>query len=403
VSAKAELEVRYISRSKPELANALAKNPKTWLKEVNAAIDVETQEFQAQRGRLKPSHWARNLRAVATGIADGVWDWRKALSRPTWAKLREAGEVSRDTVRRALNWLRAKGLLSVVATGQSAANSRGQGNLAAVYALWSTGANHNPEQSAKTNAPPTSSETRSKPTRARGQYQKNDALRATEVVQADLPPSENTWDDPNPGFGLAGSVADGGSPAKSLRSLAQAGFKAANAAAQEQRWGPLAGRRKAKHDRIRRAWELRELLPVLRATTLRAIAAEIRLFVDAGWTNEDIIHAIDRVPSGQRWPHSADWLIGRPNLWLRYRLKSWISDDARNPVLESVSQAKQRRQAEQWQEQLRRRRAEEARELARKETLANHADRYGNGVSFIEAARLRAKMSGPVRASDVAS
>ena len=307
----AETSIRVIGASMPDDAAGLAKRPTQWLAEVEAAL----AGFQI-RGRELRADFRLTVVRIARGLASSVQNWRRAVARPTWDHLAMMCGRDRRTVARALKWLRERGLLSVVATGRSAAYSKSEGGDAAVYALWTRGDNAN-FAGKEINVTPTPPKGEYKPTCAREER---------------CYPTESLRD--------ADSLGE--SPASRLARLRRKVFAGASLAANAglvQAFEPLGEKKAKKMERLERAEQLQRLVPALRAASVPSIAAELRQYIEAGWTDGDIRHAIDWQQSGVRWPHSADWLIARPDLWLKYRLKDWIGD---NGPVESVSQSKAR-------------------------------------------------------------
>lgn len=74
--------------------------------------------------------------------------------------------------------------------------------------------------------------------------------------------------------------------------------------------------------------ELQRRLPVLRQISTRDVRSCLREFFLAGWTVQDIEHALDWRPDGTRWPHDGADGIGpyRVRGWLAHRLKPWTTD-----------------------------------------------------------------------------
>jgi hypothetical protein len=128
--------------------------------------------------------------------------------------------------------------------------------------------------------------------------------------------------------------------------------------------------------------ELRKIIPYrsspIQQVSLRHLMSILRPFADAGWTANDVVHALDWTPDlpnseGRAWTYTAP--ARSPGGWLRYRLNFWL-DDLGNP----------------WpsRSQIARRRTEESREFRRQQQRLRAA---------FEAERIHAER---VRASRVA-
>lgn len=127
--------------------------------------------------------------------------------------------------------------------------------------------------------------------------------------------------------------------------------------------------------RLSAAAELQRRLPVLRQISTRDLRACLREFFLAGWTVQDVHHALDWTPDGTRWPHDGAHGITPSTVpghrraagvrgWLRYRLAPWTTEGTPR---RSFSQ----RAAAQRTEQI-------ARQQAERESAAAERARYAS-------------------------
>lgn len=74
--------------------------------------------------------------------------------------------------------------------------------------------------------------------------------------------------------------------------------------------------------------ELQRRLPVLRQISTADVRSCLREFWLAGWTVQDLHHALDWRPDGTRWPHDGANGIGPTGVrgWIAYRLAPWTSE-----------------------------------------------------------------------------
>ncbi|NYI40357.1 hypothetical protein [Demequina lutea] len=102
-------------------------------------------------------------------------------------------------------------------------------------------------------------------------------------------------------------------------------------------------RRRAREVRCEFAAALRHRAPDLRrcpSASIRSIAATIKVFVDAGWSVDDLVHALDHTPTSRRSTAlTAD--IGQPVRWMTWALRAWLDPDGA-----PVASRAQRRTAE---------------------------------------------------------
>lgn len=96
-------------------------------------------------------------------------------------------------------------------------------------------------------------------------------------------------------------------------------------------------RRRARHKRYDLAQAICAKVPGLQTTqsAYRAVAAELREFVDAGWSIDDVLWAIHHTPERPR-PSLGQAAIRHPGRWIAWVLSEWR--DASNSVIASRTQ-----------------------------------------------------------------
>lgn len=276
------------------------------------------------------------LLAVATML---MWhaDWESLTTRPTWNRLIDhcqttTGRGSRSSVARALATLIDMHLIARVAHGRRAEFAPGTGqkpNDAAVYVLLIPSGMRIVDR----NDTPTELQLGSSlPVRAREATDNHQAepLRGTPTdVAAQAPPPRQTRTDPHAEL-WPGSATTGTNGA-----------------------------------RLMAAAELQRRLPVMRQISTRDVRACLKEFFLAGWTVQDIHHALDWKPDGTRWPHDGANGIGPTSVrgWIAHRLAPWTSDGTPRRSFGQQAQA-------QRAEELARQQAEREREAARRATYS---------------------------------
>ena len=198
-------------------------------------------------------------------------------SAPTWAWLVEASGVSRRTVARALCELVQAGFLVVVETGSTEltrpSHSPVEGNRAAVYGF---------------RVPEVPRRGTGTPMRLREARRSGTPLRSSTYGGTQTPYSR-TKRPPEPASG-------GGT------------------------WPSHQGARTGR-ERLLLARTLRTRAWALRRTSDRALRAALRPELEAGWSVQDVLWALDHEPDGRvRW-HTQD--VRCPVGWLRARLRPW--------------------------------------------------------------------------------
>ena len=240
--------------------------------------------------------------AVADVLAYSA-DWASMTTRPTWAVLCARTGRSRATVARALALLRGASLLGVVATGRSAVYvpmALGNQAEAAVYVLAVASPLSLVAGAVDEDETPTGVAGSSDPPGARASQTKSEA-------------------EP-----LRGQIIDAASRPTLPRLHRNDPVWSGTATAQR------------KDERQAAAGELQRRLPPLRRTSTAWIAAATREFMLAGWTVNDLHHALDHRPDGSRWPHDGATGVQQIGRWLTFRLAVW--KDGHGTVLRSPSQ-----------------------------------------------------------------
>lgn len=288
-------------------------------------------------------HAYRNLTEVAVKLADWA-DWAQMTTRPTEQRIADDLDLSLSTVKRWIRWLRERGFLGVVEEGTTVRFRKGTrcglvddglGNRAAVWVLCTPAPEldkHDPPTDKTTTEPPSCTSRRGVqegPTHAR--ERRSSSRRRTRISTTD------------------GAAATPGTRKHALQ---------------------IAQRIHDDSTTLRRLspWYIRHLT---------------RIFVVAGWTAADVLHALDHMPEGTAWTYtwtSRDQIRNVP-AWVRFRLAAWLDEHGRPLPGKSqrLADAAARLRAEQeamraWFESMNARRAggpiELAPRLSRAEALA---------------------------------
>ncbi|NNH22875.1 hypothetical protein HLB09_07170 [Pseudokineococcus marinus] len=221
-------------------------------------------------------------------------DWTWATTRPTWDHLAQRTGRSRRTVARVLAWLRATGLLGLVATGRSAGAAAMAGDDGADAALYVLAVPH--ALRLLTSPSPASAAT--------GREDAQPAPTPTGVHEVGTP-SREAVSEGDPRAGARAKL----SPPTADRPLTA--------------WPP--SRRPAtRPEMAAAAATARTLCPPLRATTAPWVVALLREFWLAGWTLRDTLRALDERPDGTPWPHTTG--VRHVPGWVRHRLAAWVTD-----------------------------------------------------------------------------
>lgn len=303
------------------------------------------------------SNRRNNIRAVLD-VLIGCMDFQSMTSRPGWELIAEAAQVHRATVGRSIETLKGWGFLGVVATGRTAAHAAADKdgvfmNEAAVYVLCV------PSLMAvvDTTPAPVLGDEFATPPAVCGTPPFEVKTTHTRTREKNIQMETATPPQQNPFSGVASSAP-----------TAQVPWRP------ESRW-PAHRTTSRKNERTRAAAEIHYRLFPLRCMNPADIAFVCKDFFETGYTVADIIHALDAMPDGTKWPHSgapATKNAGRMRGWMTNRLASW-----RLPTGEIVRSKDQRDEAE--REALRRQREADQRRVA--ERQAEHATRIRQGYS----------------------
>lgn len=258
-----------------------------------------------------------------------VADFASMTTRPSWSKLAQMLGVARRTVARYLQQLRSMGLLGVVASGRSAKYaSKGldgqRTNEAAVYVLC---------------IPKRLSGSKSVFATMFGSKQRG-------VDESGTPPSEA-------GLYLSNKEVNPYTRARKMGSRSKE-QKRLGVSVEQVRWNrhwvP-----QNRSQQLTAAWRLKQILAnVLGKMSDRDVASCVRWFFDAGWSVDDIHHALDHQPDGSPWPHSGAPETKDPRRlrgWLKYRLNAWL-DEAKRPVASLSQQKQQRHERQRYERQV---------------------------------------------------
>lgn len=236
-------------------------------------------------------HAYRNLTDVAAKLA-GWADWTTMTTRPTEQRIADDLDLALSTVKRWIRWLRERGLLGVVEEGTTVRFRRGTrcgldddglGNRAAVWVL------------------------------------------CVPAVEQDAPDmcTDKTTTEP-PSCTSRRGVQEGPTHAREERSSPrrQNRISTTNEAA------ATPGTRKHA---LQIAQNIHDESATLRRLSPWYIRHLTRVFVAAGWTAADVLHALDHQPDGAAWTYT--WTsrdqIRNVSGWVRFRLSAWLDEHGR--------------------------------------------------------------------------
>ena len=255
----------------------------------------------------------RTLEAVATTLM--LWaDWDSLTTRPTWARLiarcqQMTGRGSRATIARAIATLIQMRLIARVAHGRKGVYAPGDRatnpNEAAVYVLLVPG---------RAKAVPSATQVSGEGPGRRS------------VDQLETPPDQ----DVSEAHPVRARKAHPSEPLRGtpLHEAAQAPPTPESPQNRNDPLWPSSATTGTDGARLLAAAELQRRLPVLRQISTRDVRSCLREFFLAGWTVQDVHHALDWRPDGTRWPHDGAYGIGPTGVrgFLRYRLTPWTAD-----------------------------------------------------------------------------
>lgn len=285
-------------------------------------------EYVAARKDLKRNIWHfANALLQCPGFDPG-----SMTIMPTWKRLEERHSVKRRSIANYLNRLQEWGLLGVVASGRSAAfTPRATGrtdNEAAIYVLLEP-----------------------LPTKSRGKKCTPAPLRAV-----NNPPHATREDE---------TQTEAASPQSSPRRTASRRTVNDLLRTRTEAFWPGNATQEALERGERReaeflaAAECQHRAFPLRGISTAHVASILRPYLRAGWTVNDVLHAIDHLPTTNgRHHHDGATGVGNIGAWLKHRLAQWIAQDGtlhRSPGQQRAAEAAQIR-AERMAAQARRER-----------------------------------------------
>ncbi|NRQ31239.1 hypothetical protein HII36_05230 [Nonomuraea sp. NN258] len=240
-------------------------------------------------------HAYRNLTEVAARLAHAA-DWTTLTTRPTEQRIADDLDLALSTVKRWIRWLRERGFLGVVEEGTTNRYRRGNrcgltddgmGNRAAVWVL---------------------------------------CVPAPELDEHDAHTDKTTTEPPS--CTSRRGVQEGPTHAREERSTSR-------------RWNRISTTNEVTATPGTRKHERRQALQVAEkihdtSTTLRRLSPWYirhltRVFIAAGWTSADVLHALDHKPDGTAWTYtwtSRDQIRNVP-AWVRFRLSAWLDERGR--------------------------------------------------------------------------
>lgn len=309
---------RYLPRIDGRLSEFVTSQGH-WLKRVNKAIEASGKRADAQR----------NLKAVAWEVAIRA-GWIDHTARVSWDTTAAAAGVCRRTIGNELQWLRENGWLGHVEHGTTPKlrkrwqNERyGDQNRQPVYLLCEPlSASVTPQEPLADVHSPTG------PTGAQ-----NDGQQLSTGTTTCTPTFSFPWSSKKTPHTREGRLA----------------WCPRTKTERQQAAGQIQDRSGANWHTDRNRAKPTDVLVVspLRTISKAALAHLARDFWRAGWTVDDVLHAIDHRPDGTR--HTATSAVSDPAGWIRYRLNHWR--DADNDPVPSIRQrriaANDRRNADQ--------------------------------------------------------
>ncbi|MFD0478108.1 hypothetical protein ACFQ0B_65475 [Nonomuraea thailandensis] len=236
-------------------------------------------------------HAYRNLTEVAGKLADWA-DWTTLTTRPTEQRIADDLDLALSTVKRWIRWLRERGFLGVVEEGTTNRYRRGNqfgltedglGNRAAVWVLCTP---------------------------------------APELDEGDARTDKTTTEPPS--LTLPKRVKEGPTHAREERSSP----RRRNRISTTTETAATPGTRKHA---LQVAQKIHDASTTLRRLSPWYIRHLTRVFVAAGWTAADVLHALDHQPDGAAWTYtwtSRDQIRNVPG-WVRFRLSAWLNEHGR--------------------------------------------------------------------------
>ncbi|WP_204078307.1 hypothetical protein [Planotetraspora phitsanulokensis] len=268
-------------------------------------------------------HGYRNLMQVATALSNWA-DWTTLTTRPTEQRIAEEADLALSTVKRWVRWLRERGFLGTVEEGTTVRYRKGTrmgldddglGNRAAVWVLCVPSP------------------------------QVDDVAPVTDKTSSR---TDRTTTEP-PSVTLPERVTEGPTHARETRSSRR-----------KTRISPTSARPASpgtKRHALQTAEQIRDTSTTLRRLSPWYIRHLTRVFLVAGWTADDVLHALDHKPDGTAWTYTwqhVDDLRHIPG-WVKHRLAAWLDVDGRPVASKSqrldAAAAKVRSEQEAWRAQ----------------------------------------------------
>ncbi|MFD8529505.1 hypothetical protein ACFV0L_18995 [Streptosporangium canum] len=262
-------------------------------------------------------HAYRNLSEVAAKLADWA-DWTTMTTRPTEQRIADDLDLALSTVKRWIRWLRVRGFLGVVEEGTTVRFRKGTrrgldddglGNRAAVWVLCA-------------------------PT--------------PELDEHDARTDKTTTEPPS--CTSRRGVQEGPTHAREERSSS----RRRNRISTTDEAAATPGTRKHA---LQVAQKIHDESTTLRRLSPWYIRHLIRVFVAAGWSAADVLHALDHQQDGSAWTYtwqSRDEIRNVPG-WVRFRLAAWLDEHGQPVPSKSqrleVAAARLRAEQRAWREQ----------------------------------------------------
>ncbi|MFG3438417.1 hypothetical protein ACGF0J_14330 [Nonomuraea sp. NPDC047897] len=236
-------------------------------------------------------HAYRNLTEVAAKLADWA-DWATRTTRPTEQRIADDLGLALSTVKRWIRWLRERSFLGVVEAGTTVRFRRGNrcgldddglGNRAAVWVL---------------------------------------CVPAPELGGNDAHTDKTTTEPPS--CTSRRGVQEGPTHAGEERSPSRRTHRIATTAEAAATPGTR------KHA-LQIAQKIHDTSTTLRPLSPWYIRHLTRSFVAAGWSANDVLHALDHQPDGTAWTYtwtSRHQIRNVPG-WVRFRLSAWLDEHGR--------------------------------------------------------------------------
>lgn len=233
-----------------------------------------------------------NLAEITAKLADWA-DWTTMTTRPTEQRIADDLDLSMSTVKRWIRWLRERGFLGVVEEGTTNRYRRGNrcgltddglGNRAAVWVI---------------------------------------CVPAPELGESDARTDKTTTEPPS--CTSRRGVQEGPTHAREERSFPRHRSNRISATSEA---AATPGTRKRA---LQTAQKIHDTTTMLRRLSPWYIRHLTRVFVAAGWTAHDVLHALDHKPDGSAWTYtwtSRDQIRNVPG-WVRFRLSAWLDEHGR--------------------------------------------------------------------------